>query len=233
MALNPRAQVVAIATAASLVLLTDLGVAIARSGDDSSSTASSKPSPSASPTAEATASPAPVKAAPPTGNVAKGNGFTMELPAGWKAVPLDPTLLKPFLADAAKSNPKLAAALRSQVARLPKKFDLFAVNERSGSDFAENVNVLVIHSPAPLDALEGAAEQAMKSFGATDTTVKMIQLSQGPAVETTYSLDLGSVTVAGVQHYVVIGEDTFIVTYSALERSLTRDRTMSSSITPS
>ncbi|MGK2947124.1 MAG: hypothetical protein ACSLFP_00995 [Acidimicrobiales bacterium] len=150
----------------------------------------------------------------------EGNGISLVVPDTWEQIDSD---------DASLSEEELAEAfpgadqdlLQQGLAAFQSGAVLVAIDV-SGSDFANNVNVIESPSEFELDFLEVQGRQEIEAVGGVVDEVTRVDLPLGEAVRVTYTLDGvmpdgSSFTVQGIQHYVPFDGSTYIVTVSAVE----------------
>jgi hypothetical protein len=151
-------------------------------------------------------------------------GYTFVLPKGWNEVSLSSSDVGALLGGAAKLNAGLKQALTSQVqSAAAKGLKTFAVraSQESGGFFA-NINVGVFAGTASNADLGLQVKIQLTSAGAKSVTTKTVHFPLGSAIEATYTLALTSSgqTVYGTQVYAGHGGSTYIVTFSAVNKSL-------------
>jgi hypothetical protein len=149
--------------------------------------------------------------------LADGDGVSIAVPATW-------TVLEPE--DVAMSEDELAAAFPDADPEVIQQESAMFVNgavlvafDLADADFASNINILRFPTDQGLDELGEQAAHEIESFGGEVRSNGVVQLRVGPAVRVAYDADVtqpdGSTQVArGVQHYVPIGGQTYVITFT-------------------
>lgn len=141
----------------------------------------------------------------------KADGFSIEIPSGWKDVVIDPDTLQRFLeASGGKLDEAVANQVRTIAGRGGKLF-AYDVSKRT-----TNLNVLKVPS-SPGVTTEQVAQSLpaqLEQLGLTDVKVEMVTIAAGPAVKASgvQKVEAGgkSVELLQLQYYVVVGPSTFI-----------------------
>lgn len=150
----------------------------------------------------------------------EGEGISLVVPDTWEQIEAG---------DASLSDDELAEAfpgadqelLQQGLAAFQQGAVLVAIDV-SGTDFANNVNVIETPNEFELDFLERQGRQEIEAVGGVIDQITRVDLPLGEAVRVTYTLDGflpdgSGFTVEGVQHYVPFDGSTYIITVSAVE----------------
>ena len=145
-------------------------------------------------------------------------GFSFNLPANWKQVPLDGSDVTALLNTATHDDPTLSNALDSEITSAASKgIKVFAIGPVAGST-VPNVNVVVTSSagaPTGRAFAQGAIAEAKIEFtqvGASHLKTSIIKNRLGNSAQATYELNIESTVEYGHQFYVQHGAHVFIVT---------------------
>ena len=145
-------------------------------------------------------------------------GFSFNLPAKWKQVPLDGSDVTALLNAATHDDPSLANALDSEVTSAASKgIKVFAIGPVAGST-VPNVNVVVTSSagaPTGRAFAQAAIAEAKIEFtqvGASHLTTSIIENRLGTSAQATYELTIKSTVEYGHQFYVQHGAHVVVVT---------------------
>ena len=154
-------------------------------------------------------------------------GFSFQLPANWKQVPLDGSDVTALLNSASHDDPTLANALSSEVTSgAAKGMKVFAIGPLAGST-VPNVNVIVTSSagaPTGRAFAQAAVAEAKIEFtqiGASHLKTSTVNNHLGSAAEATYQLNLKSSTEFGEQFYLRHGANVEIVTITTSSHAAT------------
>jgi hypothetical protein len=154
-------------------------------------------------------------------------GFSFNLPANWKQVPLDGSDVTALLNSASHDDPTLANALGSEVTSgAAKGMKVFAIGPLTGST-VPNVNVIVTSSagaPTGRAFAQAAIAEAKIEFtqiGASHLKTSIINNHLGSSAEATYELNLKSSTQFGEQFYLRHGANVEIVTITTSSHAAT------------
>ena len=145
-------------------------------------------------------------------------GFSIAIPPSWVAVPIHGDIAG--LGDRyAPDDPALAAAIDGGVGALPHQVVFFGADTIAvGSSFVSNFNVGVVpRDSATAAEISAQAGQAVGVFGALDVSVEEIAVPAGAAVRVDFRLaGPGGRSARGEQYYVLVGEQIWIITFTAL-----------------
>ena len=150
----------------------------------------------------------------------EGDGVSLVVPDTWEQIEAgDASLSEEELAEAFPGADQ--ELLQQGLAAFQSGAVLVAIDV-SGSEFANNVNVIESPSEFELDFLEVQGRQEIEAVGGVVDEVTRVDLPLGEAVRVTYTLDGFTpdgqgFTVQGIQHYVPFDGSTYIVTVSAVE----------------
>lgn len=141
----------------------------------------------------------------------KTDGFSIEIPSGWKDIVIDPdTIQRSFEASGGKLDEAVANQVRTLAGRGGKLF-AYDVAKRT-----TNLNVLKVPS-SPGVTTEQVAQSLpaqLEQLGLTDVKVEMVTIAAGPAAKASgvQKVEAGgkSVELLQLQYYVVVGPSTFI-----------------------
>jgi hypothetical protein len=208
----PRLLVLALATAAALAAC---GGTPSASPAPSATAAPGSPSPSVAP---GSGGPATSATPFPTGS------FTFDLPAGWKAIPLDGShdaLLAAFRAQ----NPTFADSLEARIKALPGTATYLAVNASPAVVAKGDVVTLIVtevNLPADVssETFAKTVQSQVKQLVEDDVPLKPVLLSSGQGYSMAYSApftrpDGQQATVAVTQVLYVIPGRGYVMTFSA------------------
>jgi hypothetical protein len=156
-------------------------------------------------------------------------GFSFNLPANWKQVPLDGSDVTALLNSAAHDEPTLANALDSQVTSAASKgMKVFAIGPLVGST-VPNVNVIVSSSAgAPsgrsfAQAAVAEAKIALTQVGAGHLKASIVKNPLGTSAQVTYELNLKTAGVEfGEQFYVRHAAQVVVVTVTTSQSTSTK-----------
>jgi hypothetical protein len=142
-----------------------------------------------------------------------GEGFTIDMPAGWQQPALDPKAFEQTAAALRAKNPQLADALEAVRSRVGTESRLFAIDPSDGS----SVNLVVVRSGGrDLDDIATQATRDLQRVGITDVSEERVNVGQRPAVRLDFSLtvrgEAGTLAVPERQFYVLRSGRLFILT---------------------
>ncbi|MGH9277241.1 MAG: hypothetical protein ACRD12_03925 [Acidimicrobiales bacterium] len=142
-----------------------------------------------------------------------GQGFTIDMPAGWQQPALDPEAFAKTAAALRAKNPLLADALEAVRARIGSGSRLFAIDPNDGS----SVNLVVVPSGGrSLDSIATQASKDLERVGVTGLTQQRTNVGQRQAVELDFTLPVkgesGTLAVPEKQFYVLRSGRLYILT---------------------
>lgn len=145
-------------------------------------------------------------------------GFSFNLPANWKQVPLDGSDVTALLNTATHDDPTLANALDSEVTSATSKgIKVFAIGPVVGST-VPNVNVVVTSAtgaPTGRAFAQAAIAEAKIEFtqlGATHLKTSVVKNRLGTSAQAAYELNIKSAVEFGEQFYVQHGANVEVIT---------------------
>ena len=148
----------------------------------------------------------------------EGDGVSLAAPEGWELVAAEDLALGGD--DFSNAFPDAPEGMVEQGLGLFENGAVLVAFDFSGEQFADNVNVVEIPGEAPLDEIEGPATQQLSSLGGEVVDSGTVEVASGEALRIEYTLavalpDGSSVPAEGVQYYMPIDGNTYIVTVSA------------------
>ncbi len=142
-----------------------------------------------------------------------GDGFTIDLPAGWPQPALNPGAFDQTAAALRSQNPQLADALQQARGTLDAGSRLFAIDPTDGS----SVNLIVADSRGrSLEKIIEEARGQLAAVGASSLRHERTAVGTRPAVRLEFGLPVtgsgGSLTVPETQYYVVHSGRLYVLT---------------------
>lgn len=196
---------------------------------------SASPADTTPPTGSTPAASAPAASQAPASAAASGTGhvtvpeagFAMDLPDGWRQIPLDPAGVQQVISQLSPDSElgKMLASQEGQMAAAGVKFWAMDLTEASvARGFASNVNIIL--NAAPGEPISGALDAVLSQYQ-TDTSFsevdgKVVTLPAGESVRAVYRLtqamaDGSTIEVAGTQFYIASSTRLYIVSVTCLQ----------------
>lgn len=193
------------------------------------------PANTTAPTGSAPAASAPAASEAPPSAAAGGTGhvtvpeagFAIDLPDGWRQIPLDPAGIKEVVDQLSPDSElgKMLASQEGQLAAAGVKFWAMDLTDAAvASGFASNVNIILDTAPgAPISgALDSVLGQYQGDTSFSEVDGKVVTLPAGEAVRAVYRLtqamaDGSTTEVAGTQFYIASSAHLYIVSVTCLQ----------------
>ena len=153
--------------------------------------------------------------------VVEGDGVSLAVPEDWVGVPIEDFAMSED--DLREAMPEADDAMLQQAASVVEQGGVLLAFGPPEDGFTDNVNILALPVPATIDQLEAEAELGMRQVGADVRSMERVELPAGDAVRVRYSAEFqspdGPYVVEGVQLYVPVGDETYVLTVERDERT--------------
>lgn len=148
----------------------------------------------------------------------EGDGVTIAVPEEWIDVPLEDFAMG--REDFEELMPEADEAMLNQAAAVVQQGGVLLAFGPPEDGFTDNLNILRLPVSAELDQLEREAELGIQALGAEMHSLDRVTLPMGEAIRVRYTAEFqspdGPFSVEGVQLYVPVDGDTFVLTVSAV-----------------
>lgn len=149
--------------------------------------------------------------------VVEGDGVSLAVPEDWVDVPIEDFAMGEE--ELREAMPEADDAMLQQAASVVQQGGVLLAFGPPEDGFTDNVNILALPVPASIEQLEAEAELGMEQVGADVRSMERVELPIGESVRVRYSAEFqspdGPYVVEGVQHYVPVGDKTYVLTVSA------------------